>query len=136
MLHVSHGRLLFVTLRRCLIGAGLEFDGSTNKWGFVMKRITYSHVVCVLVALLSSARAATYYVSQSSGNHRWSGKADGEKPRPWKTLAKASIKLPAGASWKTSSGAEIELQKGHKTLWMSSPHEGISMRWIELKLKK
>jgi len=49
---------------------------------------------------------------------------------------KGSIKLPAGASWKTSEGVEIELEKGHKTLWMSSPQGGFKMRWIELALKK
>ena len=57
-----------------------------------------------------SARAATYYVSQSSGNDSWTGLAASRKGNrgPWKTLAKAStmnyvagdrILLKCGDTW-------------------------------------
>ena len=49
---------------------------------------------------------------------------------------KGSIKIPhAGGAWATTKGVEIELAKGRKTLWMSSPRGGFSLRWIEFKLK-
>ena len=48
---------------------------------------------------------------------------------------KGSIKVPGtGGAWKTTEGVEVELQKGRKTVWMSSPG-GFTLRWIELKLK-
>ena len=45
-----------------------------------------------------SARAATYYVSQSSGNDRWTGQAASPEGTsgPWKTLARASTDYVAG----------------------------------------
>ena len=55
-------------------------------------------VAAVLIFGTVSAKAATYYVSQSSGNDRWTGRA----PRPngsrgpWKTLARASTNYVAG----------------------------------------
>ena len=49
---------------------------------------------------------------------------------------KASIKIPnTRGAWATTKGVEIELAKGRKTLWMSSPRGGFALRWIELKLK-
>jgi len=47
---------------------------------------------------ISPAPAKTYYVSQSSGNDRWSGEAGtpGQDTGPWKTLGRASIDLVAG----------------------------------------
>jgi hypothetical protein len=47
-----------------------------------------------------------------------------------------TIRLPVSETWKTTEGVEIELLKGHQTLWMSSPQGGFVMRWIELALKK
>jgi formylglycine-generating enzyme len=46
------------------------------------------------------ARAATYYVSQSSGNDAWNGQAVGPQGvrGPWKTLGRASIEYKAGDS--------------------------------------
>jgi len=49
---------------------------------------------------------------------------------------KGSIKVPnTSGAWATTKGVEIELAKGRKTLWMSSPRGGFALRWIELKLK-
>ncbi len=58
-----------------------------------------SWAAAVLLAVgTTSAKAATYYISQSSGNDAWNGKA--EKPAgaggPWKTLARASTNYVAG----------------------------------------
>ncbi|HUU92424.1 MAG TPA: right-handed parallel beta-helix repeat-containing protein [Phycisphaerae bacterium] len=55
-------------------------------------------VAAVLIFGAVSARAATYYVSQSSGNDRWTGQAASPEGTsgPWKTLARASTDYVAG----------------------------------------
>jgi len=59
-------------------------------------------VSCVTAASLMfgtiSAKATTYYVSQSSGNDRWTGQAASPEGTtgPWKTLARASTDYVAG----------------------------------------
>jgi len=74
----------------------------------------YSVVALVAAGMLLfgaiPARAATFYVSQSSGNDSWSGQIEGRGGTrgPWKTLAKAStmeyapgdrILLKCGDTW-------------------------------------
>jgi len=55
-------------------------------------------VAAVLVFGTVSAKATTYYVSQSSGNDSWTGQAPGPNGTrgPWKTLARASTHYVAG----------------------------------------
>ena len=67
-------------------------------------------VAAVVTLAATSAGAATYYVSQSTGNDRWSGTAANPNGNsgPWKTLLKAStieyapgdrILLKCGDTW-------------------------------------
>ena len=62
----------------------------------------FSVIAVVAASLLAfgamPAQATTYYVSQSSGNDRWSGEAasPGGTRGPWKTLARASTDYVAG----------------------------------------
>jgi hypothetical protein len=60
--------------------------------------VTAIVAAAALVVGTISAGAATYYVSQSTGNDSWTGLVD--KPEgatgPWKTLARASINCVAG----------------------------------------
>jgi hypothetical protein len=71
-------------------------------------------IALVVVSLLAfgamSAQAATYYVSQSTGNDAWTGRAASPQGAtgPWKTLARASganyvagdrILLKCGDTW-------------------------------------
>ena len=55
-------------------------------------------VAAVLVFGTVSAKATTYYVSDSSGNDSWTGQAAGPEGAagPWKTLARASTDYVAG----------------------------------------
>lgn len=66
-----------------------------------------------LIMAMTSANAATYYISQSTGNDSWSGKASKQSGTsgPWKTLARASrqvcapgdrILLKCGDAWNES----------------------------------
>ena len=63
---------------------------------------TFSAVSVVAVECLvfgaTPAEAATFYVSQSSGNDSWTGQAENPSGTagPWKTLARASIKYAPG----------------------------------------
>jgi formylglycine-generating enzyme required for sulfatase activity len=54
--------------------------------------------IVVIAATATPARAATYYVSESSGNDAWSGQTTGSKGKtgPWKTLGRASIEYAPG----------------------------------------
>jgi len=55
-------------------------------------------VAAVLIFGTVPAKATTYYVSQSSGNDGWTGRAPGPNGTggPWKTLARASTNYVAG----------------------------------------
>jgi len=86
------------------------------------KPFVISSVAVVVVTLAAtSAMAATYYASQSSGDDRWSGKAAAPEGTtgPWKTLAKAStveyapgdrLLLKCGDTWN-----EALIPKGNGT---------------------
>jgi len=65
----------------------------------ILRRIVSSAVLAVLMAIITaSSPAATYYVSQSTGNDSWSGQVETAKGGngPWKTLARASTNYVAG----------------------------------------
>ncbi len=64
--------------------------------GIGKSSIVFVAAACVVFGA-GSARAATYYVSQSSGNDGWTGQAASPsgKAGPWKTLKQASTKTYA-----------------------------------------
>ncbi len=63
-----------------------------------MRRSTVILLLACATAVRDTARAATYYVSRSSGNDRCNGQATGPKGvrGPWKTLKRASIEYRPG----------------------------------------
>ena len=80
------------------MAAGEKRRGMTEAQTLGRFSAVFVAVPVILLFGAMPAQSAAYYVSQSSGNDSWSGKAEspGNGTGPWKTLARASTEYVAG----------------------------------------